>query len=330
MPELRKDPIIDRWVVLASARKSRPTDFLSTETETDSRTCPFCPGNEDNTPPEVFALRPDSSSPNTDGWTVRVVPNKFAGLESGEIIEATNQGLYQSMPGVGFHEVIIESPDHRIALENLSSAQMTACFSTFKQRILTLQQNPIIQYVLIFKNHGRAAGATLSHGHCQLIALPLVPELLQREIKASRHHHQNTGRCLYCDLIQEEKQQNLRWVSENDAFVAFCPYAPRFPYETWILPKTHQAAYEKEIDYTAFSSIYKDVLLRIQTILPMAPHNFVLHTAPDPNKDNFYYHWHLEILPKVTQLAGFEFGTGAFLNHTSPEDAAELLRQVQL
>ena len=330
MPELRKDPIIDRWVILADERKSRPNDFSNLETETDTGICPFCSGNEKTTPPEVFALRRESSSPDASGWTVRVVPNKFSALEASETFKTKDDNLYESMSGVGRHEVIIESPDHRATLENLSKAQIAACFSTFKQRILCLQKNPVIRYVLIYKNHGQAAGATLSHSHCQLMALPLVPELLRREIQGSQNHYQQAGNCLYCDLIREEKRQGHRLVSENDSFIAFCPYAPRFPYEIWILPKMHQAAYERESDYSVFASIYKDVLLRIEAIFPNAPYNFVLHTAPDPVQDELYFHWHLEILPKVTTLASFEYGTGAFINYTKPEDAAENMRKVAI
>ena len=328
MSELRKDPVVDRWVFLAPERKNRPNDYSTEEPSTDTKNCPFCPGNELKTPPEIPVYLQDKSSPTGEEWTLRIVPNKYAALSPGKCIKPEEDSIYQSMNAVGSHEVIIESPDHIASLEDLTAIQIKNCFSAFRQRIKSLKQDPSVKYVLIFKNHGKSAGSTLSHSHCQLVALPMIPELVRKEIIGAEKYLNKTGKCVYCDLIKEEKRLGQRVVAENDSFIAFCPYASRFPYETWLLPKVHNSVFEQEDDYSPLAEIYKTTMIRIQKVLKKPAYDFILHTDPRPKDNSFHYHWYLEILPKTIQMAGFELGSGYYINPLGPEDAANNLRQI--
>lgn len=332
MAELRKDPILDRWVIISTERQERPYDFSSPAPARQKGFCPFCHGNEEKTPPELLALRPNGGSPNSPTWSLRVVPNKFPALRVEGEIDRTREGMFEKMNGVGAHEVFIETPDHDVSLEELPQKNIEDCFWAFKERILDLNKDTRFQYILIFKNHGEAAGATLEHCHSQLIALPIVPELIREELHGSKQHYEQMGRCIFCDIIVQEKSDGRRVVSENEKFIAICPFAPRFPFETWVLPKDHSSAFEEygKEDFPALAQMFKDILLRIRKALDAPPYNFVLHTSPSHQKQCEFYHWHLEIMPKFTLMAGFEQGTGFYINHVSPEYAAEVLRCTQV
>ncbi len=333
MPELRKDPIVNRWVIISTERGKRPNDFPSPPKKNKKGSCPFCLGNEEMTPAEVFALRPESSLANSPGWSVRVVPNKFPALKPAEgTVGRAEEGLFDKMDGIGAHEVVIESPDHDTELEFLSGADIENCLLAFRQRFLELKKDRRFKYILIFKNHGEAAGASLEHSHCQLIALPIVPELVSEEISGSRRHFKNTERCIYCDLIGQERKDGTRVVSENERFITLCPFASRFPFEMWVLPKTHASRFEETGQelYSDLAGLLKETLLRMRGALGGPPYNFFLHTSPLNRKHSGYYHWHIEIMPKLTRLAGFEQGTGFYINPTLPEEAAETLRNVNL
>ncbi len=332
MPELRKDPIIDRWVIISTERGKRPSDIPSPEINTQKSFCPFCNKNEGKTPPEILAFRPQNSSANSPGWTLRVVPNKFPALTVEGEIERVGEGMFDKMSGSGAHEVIIESPDHGVALEELPVKNLEDSFWAFQKRMVDLQKDDRFRYILVFKNHGEAAGATLEHTHSQLIALPIVPEFVNEELAASRRHYEYKERCIYCDVIAQEIGDERRIVHQNEKFIAICPYAPRFPFETWILPKYHSARFESNgaNDFPLLAELTKDILLRMRKALNSPPYNFVLHTAPARIDADPYYHWHIEIMPKMTKVAGFEQGTGFYINHTSPELAAETLRKISL
>ncbi len=332
MPELRKDPIIGRWVIIATERGKRPHDFVIEEEEVKGGFCPFCPGNEHTTPPEIFAYREPGTEPNTRGWSLRVVNNKFPALILQGDLDRQGEGMFDKMAGIGTHEVIIENPDHQTTLTNISIDGFVEVLSAYGERIKTLAEDPRFKYVLIFKNMGRAAGASLEHSHSQLIGLPIVPELVMEELNGSKFYYNWKERCVFCDLIRQELQQKVRVVQENEEFVAISPFAPRSPFEVWILPKIHHSSYLQlsEGSYRLLAEIFSETLQRLEKSLGKAPYNFILHIAPIGEPELPYYHWHFEIMPKLTLMAGFEWGSGFFINPTPPEDAAQYLRDVEL
>jgi len=332
MPELRKDPIIGRWVIIATERGKRPHDFAVEEDVVKGGFCPFCPGNEHTTPPEIFALREPGTEPNSPGWRLRVVNNKFPALVLQGEPDRAGEGMFDKMNGIGTHEVIIEHPDHNLTLASIPVEGFMDVLTAYQERIGTLAQDPRFRYVLIFKNQGRAAGASLEHSHSQLIGLPIVPELVMEELNGSKFYYNWKERCVFCDMIRQELQQHKRIVLENDEFVALCPFAPRSPFEVWILPKTHLSSFVdlKEESYRHLAEIFSETLKRLEKSLGKAPYNFILHTAPIREPEIPYYHWHFEIMPKLTLMAGFEWGSGFFINPTPPEDAAQYLKEVQL
>lgn len=330
MPELRKDPVTGRWVIIATDRAKRPSDFVREKVEIrGSGFCPFCYNNESKTPPEIMAYRADGSAPDTPGWSLRVVPNKFPALRIEGTLSRQGEGLYDKMEGIGAHEVIIETPDHQKTLATLSPQAIEDVLWAFRDRVVDLKKDRRFKYVLIFKNHGEAAGASLEHTHSQLIALPVVPKRVLEEIEGAAEYYRYKERCIYCDIVLQETQSGLRMIGENDGFVAIQPFAPRFPFETWIIPRTHKSAFEEPLkpDYTQFAMILKDILMRLDHVLEQPAYNYVIHTSPLPDSLNDYYHWHMEIMPKLTKVAGFEWGTGFYINPTPPEEAARFLRE---
>jgi UDPglucose--hexose-1-phosphate uridylyltransferase len=332
MPELRKDPIVRRWVIFAPSRNQRPSDFgppPSAEKGSDAP-CPFDPGNERFTPPEILAYRDPGSPPNGTGWSVRVIPNKFPALRVEEALERHEEGIYDRMNGVGAHEVIVDSPDHEKELSELDTEQIERVLRAYRERIADLSRDLRLRYTLVFKNHGERAGASLAHGHSQLIATPIVPQVVAEELEASRAHHAKTGRCVYCDVIDQERAAGARLVRECDRLVAIQPFAARYPFETWILPRRHAAGFETSSaeDLNALAGMLRDMLGRIRRALHRPHYNYVLHTAPCREPDLPHYHWHLEITPQRTAMAGFEWGSGFFINPTPPEEAAEYLRGI--
>lgn len=334
MPELRKDPVVGRWVIISTERSRRPTHFATAERQKSGAFCPFDPGNEDKTPPEVYAVRPQPGAPNTNGWTVRVVPNKFPALQIEGGLDRRGEGLYDRMNGVGAHEVIIESPDHGLDLVDLPPEHIRDVLLAYRERILDLSKDRRLRYVLIFKNHGAAAGATLEHTHSQLIATPIIPRFLQEELEGSRRYFELKERCVFCDIVHQEAENGNgnRVVTTTDGFIALEPFAPRFPFETWILPRRHDASFQSTGDpareYLELATLLRDTLRRLNRALDRPPFNFVLHTAPVSDGDLEYYHWHFEIMPHLTHVAGFEMGSGFHINPTPPEDAAQYLRQI--
>jgi UDPglucose--hexose-1-phosphate uridylyltransferase len=332
MPELRKDPIIGRWVIIATERGKRPHDFVIEEEVVKGGFCPFCPGNEHTTPPEIFAYRDPGTAPNTSGWSLRVVHNKFPALILQGDLERQGEGMFDKMAGIGTHEVIIENPDHLTTLTTISLDGFMGVLTAYRDRIKTLAEDPRFKYVLIFKNMGRAAGASLEHSHSQLIGLPIVPELVMEELNGSKFYFNWKERCVFCDMIRQELQQKVRVVLENRDFVAICPFAPRSPFEVWILPKMHYSSYIHlpEESFRLLAEIFSETLQRLEKSLGKAPYNFILHIAPIREAELPYYHWHFEIMPKLTLMAGFEWGSGFFINPTPPETAAQYLRDVEL
>ncbi len=330
MPELRKDPIIGRWVIISTERGKRPTDFPSHTDRIDGRMCPFCPGNEAATPPEIMAIRDEGTSPNTPGWQVRAISNKFPALKIEGELNREGVGIFDRMNGVGAHEVIIESPDHDLELEKLPPEHAANVVRMYRDRMLDLERDSRFRYIMLFKNKGVSAGASLSHPHTQLIATPVVPKRVAEELDGAQRYYEYKERCIFCDIVRQELHDNLRVVSENDAFVALAPFAPRFPFETWILPKQHESRFTRitDEDIIAFADTLKDTLRRLAGVLNNPPYNFMVHTAPHVNSHELAYHWHVEVIPKLTRVAGFEWGTGFYINPTPPEEAAKYLREL--
>ena len=330
MPELRKDPITGRWVIIATERAKRHSDFVREKVEIrGAGFCPFCAGNEAKTPPEILAYRKDGGARNTPGWSLRVVPNKFPALGIEGTMNRQGEGLYDKMNGIGAHEVIIETPEHQHTMATMPVRGVEDVLWAYRDRILDLKKDRRFKYALIFKNHGDAAGASLEHTHSQLIALPVVPKLVREELTSAKEYYGYKERCIFCDIIRQEMEDGVRVIAENESFITIAPYAPRFPFEMCIVPKVHQSAFEEsqKHEFGHLAAMLKDMLSRLDRVLDFPAYNHIIHTSPIPDASNDYYHWHLEIMPKLTKMAGFEWGTGFYINPTPPEESARFLRE---
>jgi len=330
LPELRRDPIIGRWVIISTERGKRPSDFNRGRENNSAVPCPFCAGNEEKTPPEILSYSPPNHKPNTPGWWVRVVPNKFPALKIEGQLHRSGEGLYDKMDGLGAHEVIVETPDHEKELEDLDESRIEDIFWAYRDRIVDLKKDPRLEYVLIFKNRGAAAGATLTHSHSQLIATPMVPIRVKQEMQGAAAYFEYKERCVFCDIIRQEQMQKVRVIDENADFIALSPFASRFPFETWVLPKKHDYNFEdlQKGEVTNLGRLMKSVLRRLNDVLDAPPYNFIIHNSPLKASFLEHYHWHIEIIPKLTHTAGFEWGTGFYVNPTPPEQAALYLREI--
>lgn len=328
MSELRKDPIVGRWVIISTERGKRPSDWANEQKIKGGGFCPFCPGNEDKTPPEIIAVRPQSDQHDVPGWDIRVVPNKFPALKIEGELTRKGEGNYDMINGIGAHEVVIESPNHADDLVDLSIDHLYQVLILFRNRTLDLKSDVRFKYVLIFKNHGLAAGASLEHTHSQLIATPIIPKRVTEELEGSRHFYNLKERCVFCDIIREEMKAEKRLVSSFSSYLTIEPFAPRFPFETWILPKQHFSHFETMPDemYFELAQVFQDTLIRLNQVLGYPPYNFMIHSSPLQESQLLEYHWHIEIIPKLTKVAGFEWGSGFYINPTPPENAASQLK----
>jgi UDPglucose--hexose-1-phosphate uridylyltransferase len=332
MPELRKDPITGRWVIIATDRVRRPSDFSRESVPPPSaRFCPFCYGSEQKTPPEVLAYRQQGPA-NSPGWSVRVVPNKFPALGIEGDLNRQGDGIYDKMNGIGAHEVIIETPDHKASLSDMPEKQIEEVLWAFRDRINDLKRDQRFRYIVVFKNYGEAAGASLEHPHSQLIALPVIPKRVREELEGARNYFEFKERCIYCDIMRQETAAGVRLVAETDRFLVVAPYAPRFPFETWIMPKKHESHFENSDAPTLqnLAWMVRSTLRKIEKVLERPAYNFIVHSAPVQDPSLAYYHWHIEIIPKLTKVAGFEWGTGFYINPTPPEESAKFLREAGL
>ena len=330
MRELRKDPVVGRWVIISSERADRPMDFTRSAVAPDGDGCPFCAGREQETPHEILALGRETGAPNTPGWTVRVVPNKFPALQIEGDLDRHGEGMFDKMNGIGAHEVVIETPDHHARWWDFDPAHLAQVLAAYRERMLDLALDSRFKYILVFKNHGGDAGATLEHPHTQIIATPIIPKRVREELQGAADHYQRKERCVYCDIIRQEMESGTRVVRATDDFVALEPFAPRFPYETWILPRRHASSFEqgsREL-LEPLAEMLLWVSKGLHRVLDDPPFNLVLHTAPAGDPFLLHYHWHIEIMPKVTKAAGFEWGSGFYINFVPPEEAAERLRKV--
>ncbi len=332
MSELRKDPIVGRWVIIASDRGRRPNAFGAGREPFPKGICPLCPGNEHLTPPEIVAIRGDRSEPDTPGWHARDSPHRAPAREVEGELERRGFGLFDQMSGVGAHEVLVESPHHGTELADLDAEAFRNVLLLFLERMVDLRKDRRLRYLLLFKNHGSEAGASLEHTHSQIIAMPIVPRQVAEEIEGAEQHFRRKERCIFCDLIDQEQRERLRVVSDTGHFIVLQPFASRCPFETWILPKRHSSDFDdmaaEEID--ALGSVFRDTLRRLKSALDDPSYNFVVHSGPLQEERLSHFHWHIEIMPKLTHVAGFEWGSGFFINPTAPEEAARFLREVKI
>ena len=337
MPELRKDPVIGRWVIIATERAKRPTDFKPAPDAQELSPCPFCQGNESMTPPEVFAVRENGSRPNGPGWQARVVSNISPLLRIEGDLGRRGRGMYDTMQGIGAHEVILESPEHIRSMASLDVPQIAKVLTCYAQRLHDLEKDPRFKYGLIFKNHGEVAGeGNIHHSRSQLIAMAVTPNRIKEKLVGAQRYFEYRERCLFCDMIRQELETGTRIIAESNGAVAFCPYASQFPFEIWVFPKRHNPDFGHitEEEKKELAEVMKISFQKLDVALKDPPYNFILNTAPFRRPKAGYwrtidddFHWHMEIMPRLTQVAGFEWGAGVFINPTSPEQAAAFLKE---
>jgi len=334
-PELRKNMVTREWVIIAKGRGTRPSDFVG-EGESErlpehDDNCPFCTGNEAMTPPEVFAVR-DGGPPNSAGWSVRVIPNKFAALHRTGSERVRHTGVHSARDGFGAHEVVIESPVHNKDLWEMDVGQIESVIEAYRQRYLAFESGEPLRHVLIFRNHGPKAGTSLAHPHSQLIAAPVLPHQLQVELQGAAAYWEYLGKCAFCALVENEKEAGERTVLETDHFLVVTAYAGRYPFETWVLPKRHaiQFAAMSEAETEDLARVLRELLGKLAGCLNRPSYNFAIHTVPPAEHNVRAYHWHMEIFPRITTLGGFELGSDIYINVVAPEDAARYLREAQV
>ncbi len=330
MSEYRHDLLHDRWVIVGNERACRPQEFEEQVVRRRGQTCPFCAGSEDQTPDALAVYQ----QPGKSDWGVRVVPNKYPAVEpSCQPNGASGDGdlLFDRRPAAGEHEVIIESPRHVVSLSELSPEEASLVFAAYRDR-LAAGRSKGLRYVQIFKNVGAAGGATIEHSHSQLLAMPQVPTHVVGELENCRQYHERQGRPLLSAMLEEELRRGERIVADTPDLVAFCPWASRFPYEVWMVPRRRQSDFAAVTPAEAgqAAAMARDLIGRIERTLGNVGYNYLLHTQPFDTSRYDHYHWHIELFPRITKVAGFEWSTGVFINTVAPETAAKALRDAAL
>jgi len=340
MSTLRKDPVSSGWVIIAEERAARPKDFIvEAPPHTRSASCPFCGGRESSTPPEIMAFRKDGSPRDLIGWSVRTIPNKFAALHIEGDLDRRGEGIYDLMNGIGAHEVIVETPEHDGHMGYYTLEKMQEVIWMYILRYQDLFKDKRFRYIQIFRNYGSVAGASLEHPHSQLIALPITPRWVKEELYCALNYYRLKERCLFCDIVNQEIRDRQRVVFENDSFVSLEPFASKFPFETWLFPKEHNHDFSltTQQEVADLAHALQRTLFAIANCLNDPPLNFIIHSAPRVAEYDLQfrditvemdYHWHIEIFPRLTRVAGFEWGTGFYINPMPPEKAAEELCRV--
>jgi UDPglucose--hexose-1-phosphate uridylyltransferase len=330
MAELRMDPTTGNWIIVG---KTGAWDDKFHQPEE----CPFCPGKEEANPPPITTVNDSEGN-----WLVRVFPDRSPVFSIGEELGSEGDGVYDKMHNFGAHEIIIENPRHGISLSSLEENKITQIVSVYRDRISDLKKDSRLRYILIFKNHGAEAGSHINHVHSHLIATPVIPQRIDLELQSARKHYQFKERCLFCDIVRQENEQEVRVVDSNEEFIAFCPFAPRFPYETWILPLKHFSSFQTHLSseeiLTAFAALLKKTLQRIEA--HTSAYHVVLHISPNENSPflasedwDFLphgFHWHLEILPRISRIARLKREEEFFTNPLTPEEAARKLKAVNI
>ncbi len=330
-PELRRDPTVGRWVIVSADRGKRPTDFSPAppaKAREDHEPCPFCPGFEDRTPPESCAVGPEGRLPDAPGWRRRVVSGTLPVVAADEELVKQGEGMFDMMTGFGVHEIIVDTPFHEECPATMSDGDFIELVTLWRDRFLVHRADPRLRCITLCSNRGVAAGALSSHSHSQIIATPALPRRLAEEISTGYAYFQGRERCVFCDIVEAEScGERIVWESED--FLVATPYAARFPCETWVLPKRHESHFEESdaADLEAFARALKRALAALHVALSDPPLSFVMHTAPPAEKGMVHFHWHVEIMPRLTNIAGFEWGTGFYINALAPETAATVLRE---
>jgi UDPglucose--hexose-1-phosphate uridylyltransferase len=336
MSVIRKDPLSNSWVIFAEERYQHPAPVAPPVSFPPAEECPFCPGHEHMTPPELVAVRPGGSEKDAPDWSVRAVPNQYAVLRIEGKLERRGDGLYDMMNGIGAHEIVIETPEHEASLPDYPVSRVQEILWVFRERAQDLVKDPRFRYIQIFRNYGETAGANISHPHSHIVALPILPRWVREEITQAYDHWGLKERCLFCDIVVQDLASK-RLVYENESFVALEPFASKFPFETWIYPRVHSHTFADSSDtlLASLADVLRVTIGAFSRATSHAPFNIVFHSAPmNPERAihharaqiQSYYHWHIEIIPRATKVAGFEFGTGFYINSLLPEEAAETLR----
>ena len=331
MPEIRSNPVTGDWVIIATERARRPEEFTQKRRKTPlpafEPECPFCPGNEAQTPEEQFRV----SAPG-GGWLVRAVPNRFAALTPDGDVERHVNGFRTVLDGVGLHEVIVETPAHNVTMAQLPLPHVEQVLEAYRHRLQAFYTDRRIQHVILFKNYGEAAGTSLIHPHSQIVGMPVLPSQLRARLEEAVRHWGNDGECLYCRTLHQELHDGTRVVVENGSFAAFVPYAALSPFHVWIFPKHHTAYFGDATDsqLADLAAVLREVLARLYVGLEDPDYNYVIRSLSPQENEVRYFHWYLSLIPRVTKSAGFELGTGMFINTALPEKSAEFLRNVKL
>ena len=331
MPEFRQNMATKEWVVIATERAKRPEDFLKgkearPELPAYSPTCPFCPGNEGKTPPSVLTMEEDGT------WKLRVVPNKFAALQPQFSTKRERVGRFLKADGFGIAEVIIETPAHNATIATMDGHDVQRVVEAYKSRQVAISQDPRINMVTVFRNHGPKAGTSLEHPHSQIIATPIIPPHVRSPMTQATLAFDTYGSCVFCDMIGEELRQSERVIIETEHFVALCPFASRSPFETRILPKRHNSSFTtiSDVEIEDLARVLKTLLRKIYVGLDNPDYNYIIRSAPTTDEDVRFYHWYILIVLKLTTPAGFEIGSVIYINTTYPEQCAAFLRDVSI
>jgi UDPglucose--hexose-1-phosphate uridylyltransferase len=330
MPELRYNVITRDWVIIATERARRPDQFKRTEARKvmpafDPK-CPFCPGNEKMTPPATYMVPMDGA------WRVRVTPNKFAAVSREGERKRTVQGIKRTITGVGIHEVIVETPEHNRTTALLSDSDVETLIETYLNRFKAASNDPRVEQVTIFKNHGEAAGTSLEHPHSQLIATPVITTQLRDRLFSALDHFDEYGECIFCRVLDQELKEQIRIILETEHFVSYIPFADLTPFSLLIMPRRHMACFNEMNDAEAadLARILRRILVKLHRGLGDPDYNYVIRTAPTENMGVKYYHWYVSVIPRLTRMAGFEMGSGMFINVSLPEENASFLREVSV
>ncbi|MDP3260026.1 MAG: galactose-1-phosphate uridylyltransferase [Thermodesulfovibrionales bacterium] len=335
MHELRKDPLMNRWVAVMSDSMS-PGEYNLPGEEAKESECILCSGREKETPPEITAIRENGSNPNEPGWLARVIPSFNPILHVEGDLGRRGVGMYDRMNSIGANEIIIETPEHNKASGDIGFEQMIRVVSLYKERITDLEKDLRLRYILIYKNSGREAGAVYSHLHSQIIATPIIPRRIKEELNVAKQYYSYKERCIFCDIIREELRYGERVIFETKKFIAFCPYAQISSFEFCIIPKRHSCAFQEinSEEMEDLALMLSAMMKKLSAILKNPPYNYIIHTAPNmiPRRNHWHtlgedYHWHIEVTPRLTRVSGFEWGSGFYVITTSPEDAAKYLRE---
>ncbi|MEJ2697425.1 MAG: galactose-1-phosphate uridylyltransferase [Candidatus Sulfobium sp.] len=325
--EIRQDKVTKRWVIYSPARRKRPKDFRKKESErrnlpVHDKTCPFCPGQDEYIPPLIM------EEGKGEQWQVRVIPNKFPALTPEGDLSRFNRGIYLAMEGYGHHEVVIETPLHNRQMGVMTKREIGVVIETYHKRYCDLMNKDENMMITIFRNHGARAGTSLLHPHSQIIATGMVPHYVRWREEEAQHYFDEWGRCVYCDILEQEMRDGSRIVYENRSFVSFVPFAAQVPFETWVIPRRHKADFGDISDEEKgdLSSALRDILGRLHTRTHDPDYNFIINTSVRYRSREPQLHWYLQIRPRLMTMAGFEIGSGMSINTSIPEEDAEFLR----